>query len=109
MFGHSTSHMLMEFDISKAVNEILDHDIIGQCSMSNNSDFDDDDYTQLVIPGTHTISDSGSINDGERQRTMMHDEQGVQMGGVSMKFVKARYQHIICSTGNILWYPRPTV
>jgi hypothetical protein len=73
MFGHSTSHVLMEFEISKAVNEILDNDIIGQCSMSNDSDFDDD-YTQLLIPGTHTISDSESINDGEKQRTIMHDE-----------------------------------
>jgi hypothetical protein len=57
----------------------------------------------------NTISDSESINDGEEQRTVTHDEQGVQMGAVSMKFVKARYQHIIRSTGNILWYTWPTV
>jgi hypothetical protein len=41
----------MDFEISEVVNEVLDNDIIGQCSMCNDSDFDDD-YTQLVTHGT---------------------------------------------------------
>jgi hypothetical protein len=40
--------------------------------LGDDNDFDDD-YTQLVTPGTHTISDSAN--------------KGVRMGGVSMKFV----------------------
>jgi hypothetical protein len=68
---------LWEFEISEAVNDVLDNDIMGQCSSGDDSDFCDD-YTQLVTPGIHTISNNDS------ERTVTHDG----MGGVSMKFVR---------------------
>jgi hypothetical protein len=41
---------------------------------------DDEDYTQLVIPRTHTISYSKSGN-GDEQRTVTHVvKQGIGMG-----------------------------
>jgi hypothetical protein len=51
--------------------------------LGDDSDFDEY-YTEFVIPETHTISDS--VNDGDEQRTVTH-EQGTEMGGMSMKFV----------------------
>jgi hypothetical protein len=42
-------------EISKFVNEVLDNDIMGQYSLGDDSDFDDN-YTQSETPGIHTIS-----------------------------------------------------
>jgi hypothetical protein len=58
----STSHALVEFKIIEVVNEVLD-DNMGHCCSGHNVDFNDD-YTQLVTPGTHTISNSDSGNYG---------------------------------------------
>lgn len=59
---------------------------MGQCSWSDDSDFGDD-YTQLMTPGTHTISISDSVNDGNKQRNVTHNEQGKGMAEVSVNFV----------------------
>jgi hypothetical protein len=48
----STSHVLKAFEISKVVNEIVDINIMGQCSSSDDSD-SDDDQSQSVTPRTH--------------------------------------------------------
>jgi hypothetical protein len=78
--------MFMEFEIKEVVNEVLDNDM-GQCSLGDDSD-SDDDYTQSVTCGIHkSVSDSDSVNDGDEQRTVTHDEQGIRLGGMSMRFV----------------------
>jgi hypothetical protein len=47
----------------------------------------DDDYMQLVAPGTHTTSSSDSGNDAG-QRTVTHaDNKAKGMGGESVKCV----------------------
>jgi hypothetical protein len=58
--------MLMQSENVK----VLDSDIMGQCN-SGGSDFDDD-CTQLVTLGTHTIIDSDSINEGDEKETVTH-------------------------------------
>jgi hypothetical protein len=46
MFGPLVSYAHAEFEISETVNEVLDYNIMGQCSLGDDSDFDDD-YTQF--------------------------------------------------------------
>jgi hypothetical protein len=42
---------------------------MGKCSSG--------DYIQLVTPGTHTINNNNSANDGDdEERTVTYDEQG---------------------------------
>jgi hypothetical protein len=65
IFRPSIGHAFAEFEISEVVNKILDYDIMRQCHLGDDSDFDDD-YTQLVTPGMHTTSNSDNINDGDR-------------------------------------------
>lgn len=73
-------------------HEVLDNDVMGQCS-SGDDDESDDDCTQLVTPSMHTAT----------QLTR-------HMNGRSVNEVcVAIYQHIICSTENILWYPWPQI
>jgi hypothetical protein len=58
-----------------------------QCCSSHNGYFNDD-YTQLVAPGTHIISNSGSGNYGNEQRTATYfDGRGLGIRWVSVKFV----------------------
>jgi hypothetical protein len=58
--------------------------IVGECSSGDDSVFDDD-YMQLVIPGTHGFNDS----DSDEQRIATHvDEKFIGLGGVSLKFVQ---------------------
>jgi hypothetical protein len=52
----STSCVLMEFQISEVVNEVLDDGIMGQCTVDDDSGDFDDDYTQSVTPGTHILA-----------------------------------------------------
>jgi hypothetical protein len=66
-------HTNKQFEISKVVNKVLDNNIMGQCSLSDDSD-SGDDYTQLKTPGTHTISISNSVNDGNKQRNVTYNE-----------------------------------
>jgi hypothetical protein len=61
-------------------------DNTGECSLADDCD-SDDDYTQLVTPGIHTVPNWNSGNDDEQRTVMCVDEQGVGMGGVSMKLV----------------------
>jgi hypothetical protein len=51
------SHALTEVEQTEFLHEILDEESISECSSDNGSVFDID-YTQLVTPGTHVISDS---------------------------------------------------
>jgi hypothetical protein len=77
----STSHALREFKIIEVVNEILD-DNMRHCYSGHNGDFNDD-YTQLVTPGTHVISSSDSGNYCNVQRTITYfDGQGLGIRGV---------------------------
>jgi hypothetical protein len=57
----------MESEIKGTVNEILDNDIMRQCSSCDS----DDNYTQLVTHGTH--KDCDSVNDGDELTTVTHD------------------------------------
>jgi hypothetical protein len=41
----------------------------------------------VVTYGTCTVSGSDNVNDGDEHGAVMCDEQGVGVGGVSMKFV----------------------
>lgn len=66
MVRPSTSHVPTQFKINEAVNKDLDNDDMQQCSCGEVSDFN---YTPLVTPGTHTISDSDSENDVNEQKT----------------------------------------
>jgi hypothetical protein len=61
------------------LREILDEESISEYSSDSDSDFDVD-YTQLVTPGTHVISES------DRDETQEEIVQ-VELGGVSSKFV----------------------
>lgn len=64
----SISHVPTQFKINEAVNKDLDDDDMQQCSSDDVSNFD---YkTQLLTPGTHTISDSDSVNDVNEQKTV---------------------------------------
>jgi hypothetical protein len=65
----STSHVPTQFKINEAVNEDWNDDVKQQCSSGDDSDSDDYD-TQLVTPGTHTISNSDSVNDVNKQITV---------------------------------------
>jgi hypothetical protein len=55
MAGPSTSHALKELEQIQVLNEVLD-EIICEYSSDDDSVFDND-YTQLVTPGTSVISD----------------------------------------------------
>jgi hypothetical protein len=60
MVGPSTICALLEFKITKVVNEVLDS-IMPQRSSGDYNDFNDD-YSQLMTLGTHTISSNDSVN-----------------------------------------------
>jgi hypothetical protein len=66
-----------------------------------------DDYTQLVTPGTHAHEQTElatySVNNGDEQRTVIH-EQGIGMGRVVSEVCVARCWQAVCSMGNILCY-----
>lgn len=49
---------------------------MGQYSLGDDSGFVDD-YTQLVSSATHTISNGDNVNDGDEQRNVTVDKQGV--------------------------------
>jgi hypothetical protein len=77
----------MDFEMSEVVNEVLYNYVMGLCVSGNDSNFDDD-YTQSLTPGTCTTSDCDSVNNAAEGRTVISDEQGIGMRGVSMKFGK---------------------
>jgi hypothetical protein len=79
MAGASTSRGLTEVQQVEFLNEILNEDSISEYSSDNDSVFDID-YTQLVTPGTHVISESDS---DETQEEIVQ----VELGEVSSKFV----------------------
>jgi hypothetical protein len=60
----STSPALGELEQLQVLNEVLDDEIISECSSDEDSVFNND-YTQLVTPGTQVISDSDSDDDPE--------------------------------------------
>jgi hypothetical protein len=84
--GSSTNHALVEFEI-REVNEVLYSYVMGLYISGNDSNFDDH-YTQSVTPGTQTTSDSDSVSNSAEGRTVIHDQQGIGLRGVSMKFGK---------------------
>jgi hypothetical protein len=52
----STSHELTEFEISEIINEeVLDHDILRQCGLDEDSNFENE-CTQLVTPRTTQLA-----------------------------------------------------
>jgi hypothetical protein len=53
------SRSLTEAEQIELLHEILDEESISEYSSDNDSEFDVD-YTRLVTPGTHVISDSES-------------------------------------------------
>jgi hypothetical protein len=57
MAGPLTSRALTEHEQIEVLNKVLDNETISEYSSDNDSVFDYD-YTQLVTPGTHVISDS---------------------------------------------------
>jgi hypothetical protein len=56
----------MELEQIQVLNEVSDENI-GEYNLDDDSVFDSD-YTQLVSPGTHVISDSESDNDTDEQQ-----------------------------------------
>jgi hypothetical protein len=66
MASPSTSCVITELEQLQVLNEVLDDENISECSLDDDSVFDND-YTQLVIPGTHVISDSESDNGSEER------------------------------------------
>jgi hypothetical protein len=83
MAGLSPSRAPMELEHIHVLNEVLDNEIVSEHSSDDDSVFDND-YKQLVTPGTHVISDSKSDNGSdERQEEIVH----VGLGGVSSKLV----------------------
>jgi hypothetical protein len=81
MAGPSTSRALMELEQIEVLNEVLDDENISEYSSDDDNVFDND-YTQLVTPGTHVISDSDNGSDERREEIVR-----VGLGGVSSKFV----------------------
>jgi hypothetical protein len=77
MAGPSRQRTLTDLEQSTILVEILDDEISRYSSNEESSE--DDNYMQLVIPGTHKISDSDDGN------IATHDEQ-MGMGGVSRIF-----------------------
>lgn len=68
MGGPSISHVPTQFKINEAVSKDLDHDDMQRCSSDDVSNFDVN--TQLLTPGSHTISDSDSVNYVNKQKTV---------------------------------------
>ncbi|XP_023703521.1 piggyBac transposable element-derived protein 4-like [Cryptotermes secundus] len=81
MAGPSTSRALTQVEQTEFLEEILD-DIVSDFSSESDSECDID-YTQLVTPGTHVVSDSDlSDNDETQEETVQ-----VESGSVSSEFV----------------------
>jgi hypothetical protein len=70
MAGPSRRHTLIDSEQRALLDEISAYS-------SNKESSEDDDYTQLVLPGTHEISDS---DDGD---IATRDDEQMGMGGVS--------------------------
>jgi hypothetical protein len=74
-----------------------------QCSSGDDSD-PDNKCTQLVAPGTCTISDGNSVNEGSKQWTVTHD---VAIGWASIKFalyhisILSAVQETFCGIHNL--------
>jgi hypothetical protein len=81
MAGPSTSRVLTELEQIEVLNDVVDDENISEYSLDDDSVFDND-YTQLVTPGTHVISNNDNGSD-KRQEEIVH----VGLGGVSSKFV----------------------
>jgi hypothetical protein len=81
MASLSSCHVLMELEQIQVLNGVLDENI-GEYSLDDDSVFDSD-YTQLVTPETHMISDSEGDNDSDEQQENIN----VGLGEVSNKFV----------------------
>lgn len=71
--------MLKELEKAEVLNAVLDDENIG--GFRSNATIFDSEYTQLVTPGTHVISDSESDNGSDKQ------DVNVGSGEVSHKFV----------------------
>jgi hypothetical protein len=80
MAGPSTSRTFTEVEQVEYLREVLDESI-SEHSSDSDSDFDVD-YTQLVTPGTHEISESGN-DETETQEEIVQ----VELRRVSSKFV----------------------
>jgi hypothetical protein len=72
---------LTELEQIEVLNEVLDNETISEYGLDDDSVFDYD-YTRLVTPGTHMISESDNGSD-KRQKKIVH----VGLGGVSNNFV----------------------
>jgi hypothetical protein len=79
MAGPSRRHVLKDLEQRAQLNKVLDDKI--SAYSSNEESSEDDDYTRLVLPGTHEISDS---DDGD---IATHDDEQMGMGGVSGIFL----------------------
>jgi hypothetical protein len=67
MAGPSASCVLKEHEQVQVLNEVLNNENTGEFSLDDDSIFDND-YMQLMTPGTHVISHSESDNGrGEQQ------------------------------------------
>jgi hypothetical protein len=78
-----SSHALTELEQIEVWNEVLDDETISEYRSDDDSLFDYD-YTQLMTPGTHMISDCESDNGtDEKQEEIVH----IGLGGVCSKFV----------------------
>lgn len=82
MAGPSTSSALTQVEQTEFLEEILDDKVVSDFSSESDSECDID-YTQLVTPGTHVVSDSDlSDNDETQEETVQ-----VESGSVSSEFV----------------------
>jgi hypothetical protein len=61
MAGPSRSCALTELEQMQVLNEVLDNENISEYSLDDDIVFDNN-YTQLLTPGIHVISDSESDN-----------------------------------------------
>jgi hypothetical protein len=87
----------------EVLNEVLDNEIISEHSSDDDSVFDYD-YTQLVTPGTHVISDSESDNGtDERQEEIVH----IGLGGVFNNFVWENIDSFPASREHFVMYMVP--
>jgi hypothetical protein len=79
MVGPSSRRGLTEFKQIRVLNEILDHNVVGEYSSDEESS-DEADCTQLLHQTTHEISDSENESDGD---CCIEGQQG----GVSTTFL----------------------
>jgi hypothetical protein len=93
----------IEFEVVEVVNEVHDGVDTGQCSWANNSDTDDD-CMQLMVPAMHTVCDSDSGNDDDKQNCSTCWWMRHSTGRGANRSLCGKNYHVFCSMVNIFWW-----